>query len=278
MSDATGETGSIGAVFERCAADGRAALIPYLMAGDPSLDATPALLEAAVSGGADIIEVGIPYSDPLADGPTIQAAAQRALRAPTTFDGVLEMIDRLDRSVIDLPLIAFTYFNPVFVRGVERTASDLAHAGFAGAIIPDLAPEEAEEASNAFAAAGVPLTFLVAPTTSRERIPMIVERSSGFVYVVSRMGVTGAGDDLASTVRELVAKVRALTDKPLAVGFGVKTPEHAKTIAAYADGVIVGSALIDKIESSVDKAAAAHDLCAALAAAVRRSSSHRDKR
>ena len=263
-------TASISGVFERCKAENRAALIPYLMAGDPSLESTPALLAAAAYGGADIIEVGFPYSDPLADGPTIQSAARRALAAGTTFDGVLATVGGIDRSSVSTPLVAFTYCNPVFVRGIERTASDLARAGFSGAIVPDLAPEEAEDVSRAFATAGVPLTFLVAPTTADERIPMIAQRSSGFVYVVSRMGVTGAGTTLGSSVADLIARIRPLTDKPLAVGFGVSTPEDAKTIAAYADGVIVGSALIDAIAGSEDKPAAARELCRELGSAARR--------
>jgi len=263
-------TSRIASVFECCAAENRAALIAYLMAGDPSLAATPALLEAATAGGAYIIELGIPYSDPLADGPTIQAAAQRSLRVGTTLDGVLAMIAKLDRNRVAAPLVAFTYFNPIVVRGVERTARELAAAGFDGAIIPDLSLEEAGGTANAFAHCGVPLTFLIAPTTPFERIPMIAERSSGFVYVVSRMGVTGAGRALDGSVAELVERLRPLTDKPLAVGFGVSTPEHVRAIAAYADGVIVGSALIDSVSSAADKPAAARDLCGMLAAASRR--------
>jgi tryptophan synthase alpha chain len=260
----------IASVFERCAAENRAALIPYLMAGDPSLAVTTALLEAAVEGGADIIEVGIPYSDPLADGPTIQAAAQRSLHAGTTFDGVLAAIAALDRERVAVPLIAFTYFNPVFVRGVERTALDLAKAGFSGAIIPDLPPDEAAGVADVFAEKDVPLTFLVAPTTPVDRIAMIAERSSGFVYVVSRMGVTGAGQSLDESVAALVGRLRPLTDKPLAVGFGVSTPEHARAIAGYADGVIIGSALIDRLTNAVDGPAAVKDLCGELALAARR--------
>ena len=263
-------TSRIASVFERCAAENRAALIVYLMAGDPSLAETPVLLEAVAAGGADIIELGIPYSDPLADGPTIQAAAQRSLRARTTFDGVLAMIGKLDRNRVSAPLVAFTYFNPVFVRGVERTGRELAAAGFDGAIIPDLSLEEAGGTADVFSRSGVPLTFLVAPTTPSERIPLIAERSSGFVYVVSRMGVTGAGRALDGSVAELVGRLRPLTDKRLAVGFGVSTPEHVKAIAAYADGVIVGSALIDSVSSAADKPAAARDLCAMLATASRR--------
>lgn len=261
----------IASVFERCAAENRAALIAYLMAGDPSLADTPALIEAASAGGADIIELGIPYSDPLADGPTIQAAAQRSLRAGTTFDGVLAMVAKLDRKRVLAPLIAFTYFNPVFVRGVERTARELSAAGFAGAIVPDLAPEEAGGAADTFSANGVPLTFLVAPSTPIERIPMIAQRSSGFVYVVSRMGVTGAGETLDASVAALVGRLRPLTDKPLAVGFGVSTPEHAKAIAACADGVVVGSALIDAMGIATgNQADAARAFCAALGSAVSR--------
>jgi len=220
--------------------------------------------------GADIIEVGIPYSDPLADGPTIQAAAQRSLRAGTTFDGVLATIEAVDKQCVPAPLIAFTYFNPVFVRGVERTALDLAKAGFSGAIIPDLPPDEAENVAMIFTAKEVPLTFLVAPTTPADRITMIAQKSSGFVYVVSRMGVTGAGQSLDASVAELVGRLRPLTDKPIAVGFGVSTPEHAKTIAGYAEGVIVGSALIDRMTKSADKEAAVKELCGELRQAVGR--------
>lgn len=263
-------SGAVPTAFAACAAENRAALIPYVMAGDPMLDATPRLLEAIAAGGADLIELGIPYSDPLADGPTIQAAARRALDAKTTFDGVLDMVRGLDRTAVPVPLIAFTYYNPVFVRGVTKTAADLARAGFAGAIVPDLAPEEADDACAAFEAAGVPLTFLVAPTTAAARLPAIARRSSGFVYVVSRMGVTGAVAALERSSEDVVGALRALTAKPLAVGFGVSTPAHAKAIAAYADGVVVGSALIDRVAASGDMPRAARDLCAELAAAVRR--------
>jgi tryptophan synthase alpha chain len=262
---------SVAGVFARCRADGRAALIPYLMAGDPSLAMTPALLAAAVAGGADIIEIGIPYSDPLADGPTIQAAAQRALHAGTTFDSVLNMVAGLDRSIVPVPLIAFTYYNPIFVRGIERTARDFAHAGFAGAIIPDLPPQEAAPLQTAFDSAGLGLTFLVAPTTPIERVREIAKRSSAFVYVVSRMGVTGASRALGSNIRDLVDRLRPEIDKPLAVGFGISTPEHARAIAMFADGVVVGSALIDRIAtSSGDETTAVRTYCSAIAASIRR--------
>lgn len=256
-------------VFVHCRAENRAAFIPYLMAGDPTLALTPALLATAAAGGADIIEVGIPYSDPLADGPTIQAAAQRSLASGTTFDGVLEMISTLDRGVVSVPLIAFTYYNPIFVRGLERTAHDLARAGFAGAIVPDLSLEEADAALAAFHAAGIGITFLVAPTTPIERVREIARRSDDFVYVVSRMGVTGAGSSLGENVRDLVGRLRPVVDKPLAVGFGVSTPEHARAIAEYADGVIVGSALIDRVAQSGGKELdAVRTFCAELSKAL----------
>ena len=255
------------AAFERCRAQRRVALIPYLMAGDPALDRTPAFLAAACAGGADIIEIGIPYSDPLADGPTIQAAAQRSLAAGATFDGVLDMARSLDRAAVPAPLIAFTYYNPVFVRGLEKTARDLAAAGFDAAIIPDLPPDEAHDARRAFAAAGVGIVFLVAPTTPLDRVRDIARRSDGFVYVVSRMGVTGAGRAIGESVRTLVERLRPLVDKPLAVGFGVSMPEHAAAIARYADGVIVGSALIDAIAARPEPSTV-ETFCRSLAAAL----------
>ena len=254
-------------VFARCAAENRAALIVYLMAGDPSLDHTPALLAAAAAGGADIVELGIPYSDPLADGPTIQAAAQRALKSGTTFDGVLELVAKLDRSSVPVPIIAFGYFNPVYVRGLTRTARDLKDAGFSGAILPDLPPEEAEEAHAALRAAGISLTMLVAPTTPLERTRAIGDASDDFVYVVSRMGVTGETAQLGTEVRDLVERVRPVVSKPLAVGFGVSTPEHAHAIAAYADGVVVGSALIAQAGGSPD---VVRSFCASLRSACAR--------
>ena len=260
---------SIAGVFERCAKQGRAALIPYVMAGDPSLHALPSLLAAMVRGGADVIELGIPYSDPLADGPTIQASAQRALAAGTTFDAVLGAVSALDRSRVDVPLIAFTYYNPLFVRGLAKSAADLAHAGFTGVIVPDLPPEEADEALAVFGRSGMGLTFLVAPTTPLDRVRSIAAQSDGFVYVVSRMGVTGARQEIGQTTEALVARLRPLVQKPLAVGFGVSTADQAASIGRYADGVIVGSALIDAIAASPgDEASTAERFCSSLGTAL----------
>lgn len=261
---------TVAEVFAKCREERRAALIPYLMGGDPSLEAMPSLLAAAVEGGADIIELGIPYSDPLADGPTIQAAAQRALHAGAGLDAVVALVASLDRTIVSVPILAFTYYNPVYVRGIERTAKDLAQAGFAGAIIPDLPPEESEAARAAFDGQSIGLTFLVTPTTPLDRVRSIAVRSSDFVYVVSRMGVTGARKALGENVKELVEVLRSVVHKPLAVGFGVSTPDHARAIAEYADAVIVGSALIDRIAASRgSERAAVRDFCATFSAALR---------
>jgi tryptophan synthase alpha chain len=259
--------------FERCRSMGRAALIPYLMAGDPTLDVSATLIAAVVDAGADLVEIGIPYSDPLADGLTIQAAGQRALRAGATFDAVLEMVRGLDRSKIVAPLLAFTYYNPLFVRGLARSARDLARAGFSGAIVPDLPLEEAEAAAASFSSEGVGLTLLVAPTTPQARAKAIAAASSGFVYVVSRLGVTGARASLSTDVADLVASVRPLTAKPLAVGFGVSTPAQAAAIARIADGVVVGSALVDCVARAGTgrEAGAAREFCAALSLAMTKS-------
>jgi tryptophan synthase alpha chain len=257
-------------VFARCASEKRAALIAYLMAGDPSLEMTKALLYAASDGGADIIELGIPYSDPLADGPTIQSAAQRALLAGTTFDNVLDMVASLDRARVAAPILAFTYYNPLVVRGLESTAASLAKAGFAGAIVPDLPPEESQAARAAFDRHGIGLTFLVAPTTPLDRVRSIAALSSDFVYVVSRMGVTGATETVVSDVAKLVARLRPYVKKPLAVGFGISTPDAAAAIGAIADGVVVGSSLIDRLVASPgNESAAVREYCEMLSAALR---------
>ena len=257
--------------FAECNRRGRAALIAYLMAGDPSLPITAALAEAAVEGGADIIELGIPYSDPLADGPTIAGAARRALLAGTTFDGALEAGASIARRLAPVPVLAFSYFNPIFVRGIARVAAELREAGFAGAIVPDLPPEEADPLVAAFADRGLAAVFLIAPTTPDERAARIAQRCTGFVYVVSRMGVTGALGGLGERVKELVVRLRPLTSKPLAVGFGVRSANDARAVASVADGVIVGSALVDRIAAAKDQRAAARAVrsyCGELAAVM----------
>jgi tryptophan synthase alpha chain len=255
----------VSAVFERCKAEGRAALLAFFTAGYPSLELTPALIRAACENGADIIELGFPYSDPLADGPTIQASSQRALENGATFEAVLETASRLH---VSAPRLAFTYYNPLFARGLDRAAKELAGAGFAGAIVPDLPPEEAQPLAHAFGQHALSLTFLVAPTTPPERARAIAGRCSDFVYVVSRMGVTGTHAGIGDALGETLSALRSVTAKPLAVGFGVATAEDARAIACRADGVVVGSALV-RAAAEADPVAAVGQLCAALSAACR---------
>ncbi|MGZ3522962.1 MAG: tryptophan synthase subunit alpha [Vulcanimicrobiaceae bacterium] len=232
-------------LFARARAEQRSAFIPYLMAGDPDLDTTARMLDAITAAGADAIELGIPYGDPLADGPTIAAAGVRALRNGVAIEDVLGLVRGAKARSI-APIVLFTYYNPVYQYGVERFARDAASAGATGVIVPDIALEEAEELRMTLAAAGVQMPLLVAPSTSRERAARIAAQSSGFVYVVSRLGVTGANaaPDF-SPLRAQVAMLREVTDKPLAIGFGVSRPEHVREVGPLADGIIVGSALID---------------------------------
>jgi tryptophan synthase alpha chain len=233
------------AIFERAHNAQRAAFIPYVMAGDPDEKTTLGVLDALTRAGVDAIELGIPYSDPLADGPTIAAAGQRALIAGTTIASVLAMTcTHHDRG--GAPIVLFTYFNPVYQYGIERFARDAASAGASAAIVPDIALEEGAALAATLATNGLDMPLLVAPSTKPERAKRIAAQSTGFIYVVSRLGVTGT-DTRPSTeaMRAQIATLRELTEKPLAVGFGVSKPEHVREVATLADGIIVGSALID---------------------------------
>ncbi len=242
--------------FARSRAQGRPAFVPYVMAGDPDLPTTEAILTALTRAGADLIEVGIPYGDPLADGPTVAAAAQRALASGTRLGDVLAVVRRA-RDAGSAPVVLFTYFNPVYRYGIERFAAEAAAAGASGAIVPDVALEEIGELAGALHRHGLELPLLVAPSTGRERAKRIGEAATGFVYVVSRLGVTGAGSTPDfDPLRAQIAMLRGVTDMPLAVGFGVSRPEHVATLAGLADGVIVGSALIDAYAGERGQAAA----------------------
>ncbi|MBV8489421.1 MAG: tryptophan synthase subunit alpha [Candidatus Eremiobacteraeota bacterium] len=227
------------------AVEGRPAFIPYIMAGDPDVETTEAVITALTRAGANLIELGIPYGDPLADGPTIAAAGQRALRAGTRIGDVLALTKRA-RAAGSAPIVLFTYFNPIYQYGLKRFASEAAAAGAWGAIVPDVALEEIGELRTALADHGLELPLLVAPSTTRERAARIAAASGGFVYVVSRLGVTGAGSKPDfSPLHAQIAMLREVTDKPLAVGFGVSRAEHVREIGSIADAVIVGSSLID---------------------------------
>jgi tryptophan synthase alpha chain len=259
----------LSAVFATAREEHRAALIGYLPAGYPSVDGSVAALRAMVAGGVDIVEVGLPYSDPLMDGPVIQAAVDRALSAGTRVDDVFEVVRRVADDGV--PVLVMTYWNPVERRGVSSFAAELAAAGAAGAITPDLTPEEAGDWLAATAANSLDPVFLVAPSSTDVRIATVGRVSRGFVYAASTMGVTGPRDQVGDRAPRLVERVRALLDLPVAVGLGVSTGAAAREVAGYADGVIVGSAFVRRIaEAGEDSAArAAGQLAEELAGALR---------
>ncbi len=237
----------IGARFEALAALGSKALIAYLTAGDPSLERTPALVEALVRGGADLIELGVPFSDPIADGPVIERGSHRSLAAGTTLAGVLECAHRI-RSASEVPLILFTYLNPVLRYGFEKLVKDAVQAGIDGLLLTDLSVEEAEPHVAVARAHALDTIFLAAPTSTPERLKRIAESSSGFLYLISRTGVTGERQSLSESVGPLAQAARAVTKLPLAVGFGISTPEHVSAAGKLVDGVVVGSAIVRLIE------------------------------
>jgi len=256
--------------FERARAEGRAALIGYLPSGFPTQAEGIALALAMVDAGVDIVEIGLPYSDPLMDGPTIQAAVHQSLTAGSTVAGVLDTVSAVSAS--GAPTLVMSYWNPIEHIGVEVFADRLHRAGGAGVITPDLTPEEASDWLAATDANGVSRVFLVAPSSTDERIASVSAVTDGFVYAASTMGVTGARASVGSGARELVARVRAVTDLPVAVGLGVSTGEQAAEVASYADGVIVGSAFIARILAAPGHAAAVtavRELAVELAAGVR---------
>lgn len=257
--------------FARARAEDRAALIGYLPAGFPTRDASVRLMQAMVSGGVDIVEVGLPYSDPLMDGPVIQAAAEQALREGMTPAGVMEVAR--DVAATGAATVVMSYWNPVERYGVDAFARDLSTAGGCGVITPDLTPEEADAWSAASDAHGIERIFLVAPSSSDQRLRVVASACSGFVYAASTMGVTGARTQVGSAAEDLVRRTRAVTDLPIAVGLGVSTGEQAAEISAYADGVIVGSAfirLVQEAPSPEEAEAQVAALARELAAGVRR--------
>jgi tryptophan synthase alpha chain len=237
----------IGKLFDYLKRDGRKGLIAYLTAGDPSPAQTAGLVEALERGGADLIELGVPFSDPIADGPVIQRAGERALAAGTTLKGVLD-IARQIRQRSEIPLLLFTYLNPVVRYGLDGLAKDAAEAGIDGCLLTDASVEEAHEYIGAMHQHGLDTVFLAAPTSTERRLKLVAQYSTGFVYLVSRTGVTGERDSLSGAVAPLVKAMRTITDLPLAVGFGISRPEHVAQVAAQADAVVVGSALVHVIE------------------------------
>lgn len=232
--------------FARLRAAGEGALICFVTAGDPNIDITRDIVLELEQAGADIVELGIPFSDPIADGPSIQAASCRALEAGTNVIRVLDLV-RSIRDESDLPIVLMTYYNPVLKYGLGRFASEAIASGADGVIVTDLIPEEAQEWKTAADTAGLSTIFLLAPTSTEQRIAEVSRLASGFIYCVSRTGVTGARQEMAQGVRDLVARIRTKTDKPVVVGFGVSSREHVQEVCEYADGAVVGSLLVDLI-------------------------------
>jgi tryptophan synthase alpha chain len=241
--------------FDVLAGRGEMGLVAFITAGDPSLEATESFVLALDAAGADVIELGVPFSDPVADGPAIQRSSERALSAGTTLSGVLDLVASIRRKS-EVPLVLFSYYNPVLQMGIDRFARRAADAGADGVLITDLTPEEAGDYRGIVHAHGLDTIFLAAPTSTDERLPRIVEVSSGFLYVISRTGVTGAREYLPEDLPALLRRVRRASGLPIAVGFGISLPGQVSVLGGLADAAVVGSALVQEIEqaSSVDAA------------------------
>jgi tryptophan synthase alpha chain len=263
--------------FAGNAASGRASLVTFVTAGDPDPVTSLALVKALPGAGADVIELGMPFSDPMADGPAIQWSSMRALKAGMSLKGTLDLVRQFRAGNQDTPIVLMGYYNPIYVYGVERFLADAGAAGVDGLIVVDLPPEEDAELCVPAMAAGLNFIRLATPTTDDKRLPAVLANTSGFVYYVSITGITGTATPDFSKVAEAVARIKRHTDLPVAVGFGVKAPEHAAAIARGADGVVVGSALVELIRTSLDgegkatekTVSAVTDLVSSLAAAVR---------
>jgi tryptophan synthase alpha chain len=243
----------IGQLFERTRKEGRPALIPYLTAGDPNPALTASLVAALERGGADLIELGVPFSDPIADGPVIQRASERALSKGTSLARVLQIASEIRRTS-QIPILLFTYMNPVVRYGIEKLASDAKAAGIDGCLLTDLSVEEAGAYIDVMRGEGLDTVFLAAPTSTERRLNLVAKYCSGFVYLVSRTGVTGEQASVSASVKPLIERMRAVTDLPLAVGFGIAKPEHAREVGSIADGVVVGSAIVRTVEKYGDDA------------------------
>jgi tryptophan synthase alpha chain len=263
--------------FAELRASGELGIVAYITAGDPSLDATLNFVLALDQAGADVIELGIPFSDPLADGPTIQRASERALKAGTTLARVLDLIPRI-RESSEVPLLLFGYYNPILQMGIEQFATAASSAGADGVLVTDLTPEESDDYRRVLAGHHLDTVFLGAPTSTDERLEKIAGCSSGFLYLISRTGVTGEKDALPADLPALLRRARKVTQLPIAVGFGISQPGHVSVLGGLADAAVIGSALVSEIEKShsVDAAAAAlAERIRALKAAAQRGLSRR---
>ena len=267
----------INAKFAALAKAARPALVPFVTAGDPDLAASEAILAALPAGGADIIELGMPFSDPMADGPAVQAASVRALKAGHTMVKTLAMVERFRQRDADTPVVLMGYYNPIYIYGVEKFIADALAAGVDGLIVVDLPPEEDEELCIPALKAGLNFIRLATPTTDAKRLPAVLNNTSGFLYYVSIAGTTGSAAPQTSLVADAVEAIKAHTELPVAVGFGIRSPEQAAAIGRTADGVVVGTAIVSAIAGSLDDdghateatLAAVTDLVQSLAQGVR---------
>jgi tryptophan synthase alpha chain len=243
--------------FAALKSEGRAALVTFVMAGDPGYESSLEIVKALPEAGADLIEIGMPFSDPMADGPPIQAAGLRALKAGQTLKKTLDLVSEFRKTDKDTPLVLMGYYNPIYIYGVDKFLADAKSAGVDGLIVVDLPPEEDAELCIPAIKAGVNFIRLATPTTDDKRLPAVLENTSGFVYYVSVTGITGVATPDFQAVSQAVARIKRHTTLPVAVGFGVKTADHARAVAEGADGVVVGSALVETIRLSLDKEARA---------------------
>ncbi len=263
--------------FAQLKKEGRSAFVTFVMSGDPDPETSLAIVKALPQAGADIIEIGMPFTDPMADGPSIQAAGLRALKAGMTLRKTLQLVRSFRDSDVDTPIVLMGYYNPIYIYGVDRFLDDAKTAGVDGLIIVDLPPEEDTELCIPALKAGLNFIRLATPTTDDKRLPAVLANTSGFVYYVSITGITGAAAADSSAVGAAVARIKRHTALPVCVGFGIRTPETARAIAAHADGAVVGTALVDALRASLDAegrataktVSAVADLAAALAQGVR---------
>jgi len=255
--------------FAELRSQGELGIVAYITAGDPSLDATLKFVLALADAGADVIELGVPFSDPLADGPTIQRASERALKAGATLRGVLAIVHRI-RLSSEIPLVVFSYYNPILQMGLERFASFASSAGADGVLATDLTPEESDDYRRIMQQHHLDTIFLGAPTSTDERLAKISSCASGFLYLISRTGVTGAKDALPDDLPALLRRTRAITQLPIAVGFGISLPGHVSVLGGLADAAVVGSTLVSEIENATKTGASASAIDAAALALGRR--------
>lgn len=241
----------IGRRFEKLKAEGRSALVTFMTAGDPDPETSARILDGMAEAGADLIELGVPFSDPMADGPAIQASSLRAIKAGMTLRKTLAMVAEYRKKDDETPIILMGYYNPIYIYGVDAFLADAKTAGVDGFIVVDLPPEEEQEFCLPALSAGLNFIYLTAPTTDDERLPRVVEHASGFIYFVSILGITGTRTANADDVAQHVGRIRKYSDLPVCVGFGIRTPEQAAEFAAVSDGAVVGSALVDKVTDNL---------------------------